>query len=170
MATLPPVKAVTRDHYSREMRFEFCDRRSRTGGVYDLPPTEQEALLLPGHLPDWGDFLPDFAIVLGLGEPTDDSGVRWNDLRVHVGGLQWSALLDGYAPTSGAREPLASCEWHTVDVLLNGSYGKSPAPAWLVDLVRERTPWGDLLDQAAACRNLAGSAPSVRARTGGDTA
>jgi len=145
-----PVEAVTRDSCSREIRLEFCDRKSgadgRAGGVYDLPVAEQERLLLPGHLPGWGDFLPDFAIVLGTGEPTPDGGVRWTDLRVHVGGLQWSALRAGYAPGTPGQGPLASCEWWHATELTAGRYNHPPAPEWLLDLIRHRTPWAFLID------------------------
>lgn len=146
----PPVEAITRDGYSREIRFEFCERTTLTGGVYDLPPADQEALLLPGHLPGWGNFLPDFLIVLALGEPTPDDGIRWTDLRVHVGGLQWSATHPGHPGRSGGRESLAACDWHNLDALLNGTYRTPAAPAWVLQLIRSRTPWGRLLDERSA--------------------
>lgn len=147
-AAPPGVVSVRRDAVSREIRLELADWRTRTGGVYDLSTQEQHHLLLDGHLPGWGQFLPDFVIVLATGRPADlqtadgiVETVVWSDLRVHVGGLPFDS------PETPQRRGLAhaiSAEWHSLDALLGRSRAPG-APTWLLDLIRDQTPWGDLL-------------------------
>ena len=152
---VPSVLSVRRDAVSREIRLELADWRTRTGGVYDLSPAEQESLMLTGHLPGWGQFLPDFVIVLATGDPVSAPGadgepvesVRWRDLRVHVGGVKRSAL----DRSPGQRVPRdgVSAEWSSVGALLGRLPRTQAAPAWLLDLLRRQTPWADLLDAEA---------------------
>lgn len=144
----PDVVEVRRDACHREIRLELADWRTRTGGVHDLSRPRQEALLLEGHLPGWGLFLPDFVIVYATGEPVDATTARWTDLRVHVGGLQWSALQETPKAALLGPDRLASCEWYHVSELRHGSLRTGPAPAWLLDLIRTATPFGHLLDAA----------------------
>lgn len=144
--SLPDVLERRRDRCSREIRLELADWRTRTGGVYDLTREQQERLSLPGMLPSYGDFLPDFVIVLGRGTPSaePDGPIAWDDLLVHAGGLQWSYLTDrpaGRAPLNAS----AAAKWHNLDTLLNGTYQQDPAPAWLLDLIADQTPWGHLV-------------------------
>ena len=150
-ATVPTITSVRRDAISREIRLELADWRTRTGGVYDLPEHEQAALMLDGHLPGWGQFLPDFIIVLGKGEPTTikTSGgpvdtATWTDLRVHVGGIQRDHIEP--AEARSLTNAIASAEWSDLDALLHGTYNTEPAPTWLLDLIRTHTPWAALLD------------------------
>lgn len=162
--TDPPV---ARDRWSREIRFAFAPDRTvvaREGdrpddlGVYGLSVVEQKALLLHGNLPSMGLFLPDFAIVLVTGEtitgPDGAPAPRWTDLRVHVGGLQWPKDGDPAEPITRTDYPrqIASCEWHTATDLIYGiprnGHLDRPAPAWLLTLIRDRSPFGFLLDAA----------------------
>lgn len=172
----PRQAPASKDHYSREIRFDLGQHGDATGapGVYALDLAGQEALLLEGHLPNWGRFLPDFVIVLGIGDAATShlgSGdpragvteVVWRNLRVHVGGLQWvgthhdRGVETPTTPmTASARRSAphlsASTEWHNTRILMHGApwNKKAPAPGWLLDLIRERTPWANLLDRAAA--------------------
>lgn len=148
---VPDVLSVRRDAVSREIRLELADWRTRTGGVYDLSPDGQEGLMLPGHLPGWGEFLPDFVIVLGTGDPVTVPGatgqpvesVAWRDLRVHVGGVKRSAL--DRSPSVRPTAQAVSAEWHSVDALLGRLPQKEAAPGWLLELLRQHTPWAHLL-------------------------
>lgn len=150
--TAPTVIEVRRDAVHREIRLELADWRTRTGGVYDLSPTEQEALLLDGHLPGWGLFLPDFVIVYATGEPvrveaadgTLVGSVAWTDLRLHVGGVVRDAIGNPERRRSNGMS--ASAEWHSLDAILGRTPRKDAAPNWLLDLIRADTPWGFLLD------------------------
>lgn len=149
----PTVISVRRDTMSREIRLELAEWRTRTGGVYDLTPEHQEALLLDGYLPGWDRFLPDFVIVLALGEPstliTPDGHIEtvtWTDLRVHVGGLPAATLASSSARR--AASPI-SVDWYSLDALL-GRRHQPGAPSWLLDLIRRETPWGALLDTPGA--------------------
>ena len=156
MGTAPPVLEVRRDRVGREIRLELAEWRSRTGGVYALTGDEQRQLHLPGHLPGWGDFLPDFVIVYATGAPVTVPGiggelvesVRWDDLRVHVGGATVSSL----GRAAGARQPRdsAAAEWRSVVALLGNVPLTAAAPEWLLDLIRDHTPWGFLLSSADA--------------------
>jgi hypothetical protein len=185
---------VSKDRISREIRFEFVPNRragslARTGGVYDLPIETQRGLLIDqGRLPGWEAFLPDFAIVLGIGQAPligespappgmHDLRAIWTDLRVHVGGTQWSFLYDEHDNPRSVevrRHPdaAASAEWSRVADLLFGhpsiDYAGAKraereverggacrprdtrAPGWLLDLIRERTPWRHLIEDATA--------------------
>lgn len=151
----PEVVSVRRDVVSREIRLELADWKTRTGGVYDLAPADQKALALPAHLPPHRLFLPDFVIVLGLGEPmcvkTIDGGfdtVRWTDLRVHVGGLELDQVWD---PDRRGLHGVAT-DFYNLDALVHGTYRTAPAPDWLLQLIRIETPWGRLVDQARTKR------------------
>lgn len=144
--------SVRRDTVSREIRLELADWRTRTGGVYDLAPTQQDGLMLAGHLPHWGDFLPDFVIVLAVGDPVTVPGVdgapvesvTWRDLRVHVGGVRSIAVGPQSVRT---LQDSASAQWQDVDSLLGRRARHPGAPDWLLGLIREHTPWGVLLDR-----------------------
>lgn len=150
---IPPVVSVRRDAVHREIRLELADWKTRTGGVYDLDPEQQEQLLLAGHLPPHKPFLPDFVIIYGTGEPTTVAtsaglmeSVEWTDLRVHAGGPHWRSVQKGLVRSSRSA---SSTEWHNLDALLHGNLragGRtSPAPAWLLDLIRDLTPFEHLL-------------------------
>lgn len=160
-ATVPdPIASpgIHRDKISREIRFEFAPQRREippglVGSVYDLTIEEQRTLLLEGHLPGWGQFLPDFAIVYATGDPNPDGTATWTDLHLHVGGVRWpdeeneALTRDRYLPRDSR-----SAEWRGLDVLVHGDrFGrKYAAPAWLLDLIRAHTPWGYLIDDSVA--------------------
>lgn len=158
MSTAPAVISVRRDAVHREIRLELADWNTRTGGVYDLSGPEQEALMLPDHLPPAHDFLPDFVIVYATGEPTTTQTpdgpvetVTWTDLRIHVGGVGRDAISNAYH-RRGFGAHTGSTEYSNLASITAGTYRRPPAPAWLLDLVRDHTPWGALLDTTGASR------------------
>lgn len=149
----PKVVSVRRDVVSREIRLELADWKTRTGGVYDLPRSEQEALALPAYLPPYKLFLPDFVIVYATGEATCvktiDGGyetTHWTDLRVHVGGLDLDQVA---APDRRSLHGVAT-DFNSLDALVHGTHHTAPAPDWLLNLIRIETPWARLIDQARA--------------------
>lgn len=151
-ASAPQVQSVRRDRCHREIRLELADYRTRSGGVYDLTRDEQKRLLLSAQ-PPYSTFLPTFVIVYGSGDPSadPDGPTTWDDLHVHVGGLQWSYLTDVDTHAGRVPPPSASAaeKWRDLDALLNGGPRQDPAPAWLLDLISTQTPWAALVSPRA---------------------
>lgn len=149
----PPVVSVRRDSVHHEIRLELADWKTRTGGVYDLDPSEWEALALPGHLPPHHLFVPDFVIVYASGH-TDASGMPvWTDLRLHVGGVPLAYAQDPF--TRRALGTAVAKDWNSLAGLLRGTHADQAAPDWLLTLIADHTPFGHLV----ASRNV----PEVRA-------
>lgn len=146
---IPPVVSVRRDTVHHEIRLELADWQNRTGGVYDLTREQWTALALPGYLPPYHLFVPDFVIVSASGHVTERGIPEWTDLRLHVGGVPLAYAEDPLTRRS-LGEALAT-DWHNLRDILNGSPSRQAAPDWLLALIAEHTPFGHLVaDRATA--------------------